>query len=350
MPFIDIVAGECRENIKQQLLDYQHKTRVRTDTHELEISELLFEKNGKNPANMMLHATFDAVEYDGEDCLQVVLRDRHSGDDGGTAGEGLRYPVFLSHLDTCIRQACECGDVSGHLLHIQGGGFQYYMTDRGYGALNAQLKLLSSTLKGQLQESEYRVRFTENSFLLLLREHSPDRRSSLVKILKEFSDLLNSEISSSESQPVRLEIAVIPVGPDSVSAEALINTCLTDKMDKTDKEQDALDSDSSEENSKIIPFVSTINNAESLQLTDIVDPQSRSSDNDSRQETGVGTSEAGCNEEDSASSIQPSFTQAQISNALSSGMLSLFFRPVISVTEIETEFYDISLYIQGAVP
>ena len=77
MPFIDIVAGECRENIKQQLLDYQHKTRVRTDTLELEISELLFEKNGKNPANMMLHATFDAVEYDGEDCLQVVLRDRH---------------------------------------------------------------------------------------------------------------------------------------------------------------------------------------------------------------------------------------------------------------------------------
>ena len=70
---------------------------------------------------------FKPVVYDGEDCLQVILKDSnsHIEKEAPSATEGLGYPLFITHLDNLVAEANASGSVVGHVIHIHGCVTEY---------------------------------------------------------------------------------------------------------------------------------------------------------------------------------------------------------------------------------
>ena len=122
LPFIDIVSTELRDKVKQSLLDYQHKVRLKPETPALEIEEMFVAATGVKEGVLQVHAAFKPVVYDEEDCLQVILKDSnsHIEREAPSATEGLGYPLFITHRDNLVAKANASGSVVGHVIHIHG--------------------------------------------------------------------------------------------------------------------------------------------------------------------------------------------------------------------------------------
>ncbi len=121
LPFIDVVSTELRDKVKQSLLDFQHKVRLKPEIQALEIAEMFVTATGVKEGILQVHASFKPIIYDGEDCLQVILKDSSSETERETpaAMEGLGYPLFISHLDNFVAEANATKQVVGHVVHVR---------------------------------------------------------------------------------------------------------------------------------------------------------------------------------------------------------------------------------------
>ena len=224
---------------------------------------------GVKEGTLQVHASFKPVVYDGEDCLQVILKDSFSLGESETpaATEGLGYPLFITHLDNFITEANTAGSVVGHVVHIGANGLQHYLADKRFGSLNGKIKALASELKSTLHSNDFMIRFTENSFLMLPKtnagqdsqpakekvsaEHPAIAR--YVELLNKFERSLNKEIGHTETNPlISFSYDVIPVDPDSGSAEKLIRAFLMSGSDK----DSGMRSESVDNN--VVPFAKKI--------------------------------------------------------------------------------------------
>lgn len=329
MPFIDIVSSEMRDKTKQRMLDFQHKVRMQPETADLEIPELFVNGTGEKDGVLQVAATFKPVVYEGEDCIQVVFKFDNTAEDREqtSAVEGLGYPLFVNHLDNFIAQAHAAGRHIGYVVHVRGTGFEHYFATRGFGNLNGKLKALTSELKASLDKDDLLIRFTENSFLILLKQIDSSKAdgSSLLEtleaLLKKFANTLNREIDSQDQDRLlTLSHEVIPVDEKSVSAGKLILGFLMDKSKATASEQQTVEHN----------VVRINETAEVVQQDNI--PQLQP------EQVVINTSEP---------EQQVNIDHHRLNAALTSNNLSLMYETVISVADIETEFHDIGLYLHS---
>lgn len=235
-PFIDIVSTEMRDKTKQALLDFQHSVRVNPKTEGLELEELYLSATGDKEGILEVQATFKPVVYDGEDCLQVIIKDKAAlaANTGDSTGEGLGYPLFLAHLENFIAAARTNNVLTGQVIHISSTGFEHYIASKGFGSLNGKLKALASELKRLLDKEDFFIRFTETSFLILIKgqeaqseEKEAEKTDKIGNLLAEFQAALNKEVACDIDSPlIKFAHNVIPVNPESESAELLIKSFL----------------------------------------------------------------------------------------------------------------------------
>jgi GGDEF domain-containing protein len=239
MPFIDVVSTEMRDKVKQQFLDYQHKVRVKPETQALELSELFLTSIGDKEGVLEVQATLKPVVYDGEDCLQIVIKDKSEmAGKGDSVGEGLGYPLFVAHLDNFIAEAKLSGGKSGQVVHVSGKGFEHYIASKGFGSLNGKMKALASELKARLASNDQSIRFTENSFLVLIKGNEPEdveKVTQIGEVLQKFEAALNKEIGNAKKEAlVIFSHDEISVTAESASAEQLIKSFLVGADSETD--------------------------------------------------------------------------------------------------------------------
>jgi multidomain signaling protein FimX len=239
MPFIDVVSTEMRDKVKQQLLDYQHKVRVKPETEALELGELFLTSIGDKEGILEVQATLKPVAYDGEDCLQIVIKDKSEmAGKGDGAGEGLGYPLFVAHLDNYIAEAKSSSGKSGQVLYVSGNGFDHYIASKGFGSLNGKMKALASELKARLTSNDLSIRFTENSFLILIKGNEPEdveKVAQIGEVLQKFEAALNKEIGNAKGEAlVIFNHDEIPVTAESESAEQLIKSFLVGAESEAD--------------------------------------------------------------------------------------------------------------------
>ncbi len=406
LPFIDVVSTELRDKVKQSLLDYQHKVRVKSETQALEIEEMFVTATGVKEGILQVHASFKPVVYDGEDCLQVILKNSCSQSESVTpaATEGLGYPLFITHLDNFVAQANVTGSVVGHVVHIRGHGLEHYLADKGFGSLNGKMKALASELKSSLQGNDFMIRFTESSFLVLLnkkheknsipaKENEDANHPALTlypRLLSQFQRALNKEIGKHEpDEVISFTHEVIPVNPDSQSAENLIRSFLISINDKVPGESpDTIDSN-------VVPFTkksdeqiqqeesdcSHKNQAHSGDKRKPVAEKVKLLNKQTRQQSGARSASKSASKNQPAKKViksgnNPGSQSAQskipvveipdqpedkslepfpitkgvgieeLDAALKTRRLKIFYEPLLSVKDIETELYDLGLYLE----
>jgi multidomain signaling protein FimX len=349
MPFIDIVSTEMREKTKQRLLDYQHKVRMQPDTPHLEIAELFVNGIGEKEGVLQVGATFKPVVYEGEDCIQVVFKISKEGEnkEESSAAEGLGYTLFITHLDNFIAKAGETASHLGFVVHVFGTGFEKYIANKGFGSLNGKLKALASELKAGLEKEDLLIRFTESSFLILLKRVDSSKASGsamlekLGPLLEKFETALNKEIgSSTASKAITLSHDVVPVDANFVSADQLIQIFLTGKSGINKNEP------------KVVAEDNTANRIEP-QRTEAASKTATAQQLDIPSDPIPAQATAPVPSEDSSvlSDIIPEpvnpdiIDQSRINAALNGNSLTLMHETVISVSEIVTEFHDINLYL-----
>ncbi len=287
-------------------------------------------------------------------------------------------------------------------------GLEHYLADKGFGSLNGKLKALASELKSSLQNNDFMIRFTENSFLVLLdnnhegnavttEENEDANHPALTlypELLNQFERALNKEIGKDVANKViTFTHEVIPVDSDSESAENLIRSFLmsaddtasckttetldsnvvpfTKKPDEEFQEEDPVSrpgKDELEGDSKkpVTEKVKLLNKQTRQQSSTRPVSKSRSksasknqppkkvikSGKSANMDTGLTTIpvvEIPDQLEDK--NVEPLATLRQVSTgelelALKNKQLKIFYEPLLSVTEIETELYDLGVYLQ----
>jgi len=338
MPFIDIISTEMRDKVKQLIIDFQHSVRVNPDTEPMVMPELFVETVGEKEGIIDVTATFKPVTYDGEDCVQVVFKDNSARTEKeGGLGEGLGYPLLLSHLDNYIAEAKETNAMVGQVVHISGNGFEHYIAGKGFGSLNGKMKALSSELKNGLDSDDFMIRFTENSFLILIKGDEAEDKKKIeyqAQLLGKFEAALNKEIGLKDQEPlVTFSHDVSAVDASSESAEALIKTFLMGSEPKTDAEEIAVGPEPA-------PAAESPKE-EAPAAQDAPSPTSVTGEPEAAAPEPAETPQA----QDVEPEPEPIFSQAQINGALGSNDLRIFYEALISVADIETEFYDLAVYM-----
>ena len=402
MPFIDIISAEMRDKTKQQLLDYQHKVRLYPETPNLEVHELFVNGTGEREGVLQVGATFKPVVYDGENCLQVVFKINTASENSEEPGaaEGLGYPLFVAHLDSFIDRAHEASSELGHVAHIYATGLENYIAAKGFGNLNGKLKALASELKALLGKDDLQIRFTENSFLLLIKKHEAgvgsgqDPLAGIAAVLKRFGQILNKETGAEAASEgdgrnagaINLYHDVVPVDANSVSAEQLIRNFLYDQTRSPVPEPNIAPATAAEAADRNVihfndfpraaqPLVNNpADSARPLMAQSLrEDPEGQASmrvnpgiDDGSRpvaekgnpavaearkeraeQKITVAEPQAPSRPEEAAteSTDEGSIGQQELTAGMAANELQLMYETVLSVTRIETELHDISVYM-----
>lgn len=381
MPFIDVVSTEMRDKVKQQLLDYQHKARLKPDTEALEIDELFVAATGEKAGILQVSAEIKAVTYDGDECLQIVLRDKTAaaGRESAHAQDGLGYPLFLSHLDNFLAEARASGGQTGQVIHIQGNGFEHYLAGRGFGSLNGKMKALASELKAMLGDNDFMIRFTENSFLVLLKAVAAEdaRILGLEVLLERFESALNREIGLDGNGPaITLAHEQVAVDAGSESAEQLIRTFLlagtaerpasaaADKRTAADKsaaadrkapaepgaaaekavapESTAGADASAPAAGKVVPFAK-----KGRDKAEAVKEETATVDDAAPRQAAPKKAAQKKTPHQQAHAPAATVSAEEVSAALTANRLQLLYEPMISVAEIETEYYCLGTWREG---
>lgn len=338
-PFIDLVPSDGREDIKRVFLDFQQKLRAGAGDANLEIGELPLVCQDEAGTVLRVAASLQPALYEGEECIQVILdadAGRQEQEETVAVMEGQGYPLFITHLDNLVEEARAAGASMGQVVHIHGSGFAAYIAVRGFGSLNAQMKALASELKNVLAADDLLVRFTENSFLALVKgQGNADAVDKLAGLLATFQAAMNDELGPDAQAPgIVFSHEVVAVDDQAGGAEALVRAFLPGQAganaegDRTGQPDPA--------DSNVIPFADKAAAGKPAPVDDGAIPET---------EPAVAPGNAPDAGDDGPPDRQGLVDQARVNDALGRDQLRLYYDAVISVADIETEYYDIAAHL-----
>lgn len=182
MPMIDLIAGCDQANFKDFLKGYHLAKESTEDNAELACSGI--RSDGQAFAARM---TFSPATYDGEPCIQVVIR---AESDNAQLEEKLREVSsqdlvtglynrahFLDLMDSAVERAVTAG---------QPATFAYMLLDRaqalqldlGVASIDLLLADLGNLLRGQFPEQAQLARLSDDVFAVLLPGEAPEQSAS----------------------------------------------------------------------------------------------------------------------------------------------------------------------------
>jgi EAL domain-containing protein (putative c-di-GMP-specific phosphodiesterase class I) len=400
MPFIDIVSPAMRDQVKDALLIYQQRLQVNPDTTALVLDDLCIRIPGAGIEQnyQEVTASFQQATYEGEPCIQVVLKEGAAARQQEAAGavmEGLGYPLFITHLDNQIQKARAAGRAMGQVIHVQGDSFAHYIAGKGFGSLNAKMKSLATDLKVLLDKDDVLIRFTENSFLALRRGAVEDSGKtkeeggtngkaakinkdtavvlqSVSDLLEKYAQSMSAEIGGKDQVAVSLTHQVVTVDGTFASASEIINMFLPGTASNRDVPAAQVQQPEITPKSAKAPTAAKSPNtakstaeetvAKTRQAGDNVIPLAKKLELVPQEEADVSKVQgkqifSGASEPAPATVSatisqncipETALDQSVLNEALVRNGLGLFYEAVMSVAEVETVFHDISLQLNDS--
>lgn len=186
MSLLDLVAPQHVENFKQ-LLKGLGKGDAPPARYELEARDIA---GNAFPAAM----EFSQALYEGEPCLQVVLRRQEMDPELAHELEELRQrdqvtgllnrPTFLRALEDAVADAAQHHNQYGLLL-LEPDHYQRMLHEIGLDAADAILVAMSERLQTVLDDDAMAARFSEHSLAVLLRNSDHKRTMAVAERIRE---------------------------------------------------------------------------------------------------------------------------------------------------------------------
>ena len=186
MSLLDLVAPQHVDGFKQ-LLKGLSKGEAPPPRYELEARDI---NGGAFPAVM----EFTPALYEGEPCVQVVLRRQESDPALAREVEELRQrdqvtgllnrPTFLRALEDAVADAAQNHGQHGLLL-LEPDHYQRLLQDIGLDSADAMLAAIAERLRDVLGDDAIAARFAEHSLAVLLRNGDHVATSALAERIRE---------------------------------------------------------------------------------------------------------------------------------------------------------------------
>lgn len=221
MPMIDLIAGCDQVEFKGFLKNYQSIPNN---------SELVCKGVRADGSDFKARMTFSPASYDGEPCIQVVIRAESDSAELAKLREiSTQDPLtglhnrnhFLELLDSAVQDAVNAGQ-GASLAYIRIDRFANLQTDIGLGDADRLLAELARLLRGHFAETVQLARFGDDVFAALLNGVTPQQCEP------QFTELLHKveghlfEIAGRTVQTT-LSIGVAPLDEQTAKARSVID-------------------------------------------------------------------------------------------------------------------------------
>ena len=186
MPMIDLIAADDQSNFKSFLKSYRS-----------EEGSAEFNCTGETATadNFQANMSFSPAQYDGEPCVQVVIR---AANDNAELEEKLREissqdlvtglynrQHFLELLDNAADRAIKNGQPAS-LAYIKIDHYSSLQADLGLAGIDLFLAQLADLLRQQLSPESHIARFSDDAFSVLTPDTTPEQHEAeLVNLLKK---------------------------------------------------------------------------------------------------------------------------------------------------------------------
>ncbi len=221
MPMIDLIAGCDQVEFKSFLKNYQSIP---------DNSELVCKGVRADGSDFKARMSFSPASYDGEPCIQVVIRAESDNAELAKLREiSTQDPLtglhnrnhFLELLDSAVQEAVNSGQ-GASLAYIRVDRFAGLQTDIGLGDADRLLAELARLLRGHFAETVQLARFGDDVFAALLNGVTPQQcEPQLTELLHKVEGAL-FEIAGRTVQTT-LSIGVAPLDEQTAKARSVID-------------------------------------------------------------------------------------------------------------------------------
>lgn len=221
MPMIDLIASCDQVIFKTFLKSFQSNP----NSSELACSGIRADGSG-----FKAHMNFSPATYDGEPCIQVVIRAesdnaeleklREISNQDPTTGLHNRNH-FLELLDSAVERAVNAGQ-GACLAYIRVDHFASLQTDIGLGDADRLLAELARLLSEQVPKTVQLARFGDDVFAALLNDMTPQQCEPLFKALLHKVEGHLFEVAGRTVQTT-LSIGIAPLDEQTAKARNVID-------------------------------------------------------------------------------------------------------------------------------
>jgi len=209
MPIMDMIAPQDKDQFKQFLRDYQK------DGEQTELNCYTLHSDG---SEIRSHMLFSNALYDGESCIQVILRVEQGDPELEEKLKEISFQdlltglgnkkFFLDQLDQTIVKNSESHQDSC-LLYISPDHFGEIKSSLGIGNSDLLLTDLAQQLKDLVEDNSTLSRFSEDVFTVILPSNEEDASKKANEIIKTVGNHIFDAGEHSKQLTVCIGIAVI---------------------------------------------------------------------------------------------------------------------------------------------
>ncbi len=224
LPLLDLVQGENRTRLKEFLRDFQ---KGKTDLEELEL--VVCGDSHPIPVTM----SFCKASIEGEDCTQILLRDRGTSQELARQLDDLskrdlltglfNRNHFMEQLDKAvIKSKGARGTVSHALLYIQLDNLDALQQSVGITAVDGAIAQLAQILAAEVGADGLGARFADETFAVLLPDTGVHEAIALAEAIRQRVEEHVAEVEG-RTITTTCSVGVCMLGEASESATDVVN-------------------------------------------------------------------------------------------------------------------------------
>lgn len=223
IPIIDLIASEDQDKFKKFLKSYEENEGGTED----------FTCVASDESTMIAQMSLSPATYDGENCIQVVLR-ASSSDDSSELEDRIKEissqdlltglynrQYFVEQLDAAVDHASD-GRQSYMLFYILIDHFARVRTEAGISNADLVLGDLASVIRQEVDESHIMARFGDDVFTMLYKGSDKDEAAGIAEALRAKVEGHMSDVSGKTYQ-MTLSIGLSIISENAPSSEELIS-------------------------------------------------------------------------------------------------------------------------------
>lgn len=200
VPMIDLIAGKDQAAFKDFMKNYREEDQS---------SDLAFHGMAANGNTFGANMNFSPATYDGEPCIQVVIRRETTHMDAPAANEDLVTGLFNRHyfidlMDQALEHVTQSGKVSSLIL-MRVDRQSALLASIGIAGMDMLLADLANILRAHFAENVLLARFSDDAFAALLPDQPPEKTEAL---LRELLKQVETHLFDADGRTVQLTLSI----------------------------------------------------------------------------------------------------------------------------------------------
>jgi len=178
VPMIDLVSGKDQAAFKDFMKNYREED---------EASDLGFHGTAADGKTFSARMSFSPAAFDGEPCIQVVIRRETSAHGSPVANEDLVTGLFNRHhfielMDKALDRSVQSGKAAS-LAFMRVDGQSALLACTGIAGMDLLLADLAKMLREHFPEQVQLARFSDDAFTALIPDQSPEQTEAALRAL-----------------------------------------------------------------------------------------------------------------------------------------------------------------------